>query len=96
MAFSKTHVRDIALAYLELQDFGRVSSLDDYMAPRDFSKRDQKFIQAEVQKILIDRQQSLLKKTIKEGAASPVPSLSVLGWGRHEKRLDQTLSGLNK
>ena len=95
MAFTKTHIRDIALAYLELRDSGRMFCLDDYMRPRDFSNRDKKLIRTEVKKLLIDRQQS---ETIKEGAASPVPLLSVvLGWEQQdEKRMDKTLPGLTK
>lgn len=95
MAFTEIHIQDIALAYLELKDFGRVASLDAYMRPRDFSNRDKKLIQTEVKKLLIDRQQS---ETIKEGAASPVPLLSVvLGWEQQdEKRMDKTLPGLTK
>ena len=62
MAYTNYHIKSIAVAYLELLDFGRISNIDDYMRPRDFSKSDKRLIRVEVKKLLVVRHKSGIGK----------------------------------
>ena len=49
--YSEEAIKNIALAYLELKDYGRMSSLYDYFLHRDFSEVDQERIRIEVRRL---------------------------------------------